>query len=102
MDSLIALGQAAPAIVLPDLDGVVHRSQDQRGRVTVVNFWSAECPWSERTDPIVLQATQEADADPCGHHAKADCDCAHGVAPETAKGTDGAPSDFVRNIWTSP
>lgn len=46
---------------------------------------------------------QEGAADPCGRHAQAGCDCALGdAAQKTARGGDAAPSDFVRNIWTSP
>lgn len=35
---------------LPDLQGKLHRLSDFRGRIVIVNFWSAECPHSERTD----------------------------------------------------
>ena len=35
---------------LPDLDGNLHRLSDYRGRIVIVNFWSCECPHSERTD----------------------------------------------------
>jgi len=27
-----------------------HRLSEQRGRVVILNFWSAECPWAERAD----------------------------------------------------
>jgi len=46
-------------------------------------------------------APNDASSDPCGHQAKAECDCAKGKAAKTAK-ADSAPSEFVRNIWTSP
>jgi peroxiredoxin len=41
-----------PALLfeLPDLQGQTHRLADQLGRVVVLNFWSAECPWCKRTD----------------------------------------------------
>ena len=50
MDALTRIGQAAPDFALPDLRGVVHHLSDQRGEILILNFWSAECPWSERAD----------------------------------------------------
>lgn len=44
------LNQPAPDFALPDLDGRLHRLSDERGRIAIVNFWSCECPHSERTD----------------------------------------------------
>jgi len=44
------LNQPAPDFELPDLDGNLHRLSDYRGRIVIVNFWSCECPHSERTD----------------------------------------------------
>ena len=44
------LNQAAPDFELPDLDGNLHRLHDHRGKIVIVNFWSCECPHSERTD----------------------------------------------------
>ncbi len=48
------VNQPAPDFELPDLDGVLHRLRDYRGRIVVVNFWSCECPHSERTDRAIL------------------------------------------------
>ena len=44
------LNQPAPEFTLPDLDGRIHMLSDYRGRIVIVNFWSAECPHSERVD----------------------------------------------------
>jgi len=44
------LNQPAPDFELPDLQGVYHKLSDFRGKIVIVNFWSAECPHSERTD----------------------------------------------------
>lgn len=63
MDPVIAPGIPAPEVDLRDLDGVRRRLHDQRGRLTVLNFWSAECPWSERADGAILSAVREANAD---------------------------------------
>lgn len=44
------LNQPASDFELPDLQGTPHKLSDYRGRIVIVNFWSAECPHSERTD----------------------------------------------------
>lgn len=44
------LNGPAPDFELPDLQGNLHRLSDYRGRIVIVNFWSCECPHSERTD----------------------------------------------------
>ena len=44
------LNQPAPDFELMDLQGTLHRLSQYRGRIVIVNFWSAECPHSERTD----------------------------------------------------
>jgi len=44
------LNQPAPDFELSDLQGNIHKLSDYRGRIVIVNFWSCECPHSERTD----------------------------------------------------
>jgi len=44
------LNHPTPDFELPDLQGSLHKLSDYRGRIVIVNFWSAECPHSERTD----------------------------------------------------
>jgi peroxiredoxin len=44
------INQPAPDFQLPDLQGVFHTLSDYHGRIVIVNFWSAECPHSERAD----------------------------------------------------
>jgi thiol-disulfide isomerase/thioredoxin len=56
MSTVPAINQPAPDFSLPDLLGVKHSLSDYRGQVVVVNFWSAECPWSERVDRELLAA----------------------------------------------
>lgn len=46
----IEANRPAPEFTLPDLDGRIHMLSDYRGRIVIVNFWSAECPHSERVD----------------------------------------------------
>lgn len=53
------LNAPAPDFLLPDLDGTPHRLSDYRGKIVVVNFWSAECGWSEQSDSA-LRNTSEA------------------------------------------
>lgn len=53
MDSIAAIGQIAPDFSLPDLDGKVHRLSEQRGMITVLNFWSANCPWAGVGDNLL-------------------------------------------------
>ena len=48
------LNRLAPDFELPDLDGHLQRLSDYRGRIVVVNFWSCECPHSERTDRTLM------------------------------------------------
>ncbi len=40
----------APDFSLADNHGRIHKLSEYRGQVVVLNFWSAECPWSERAD----------------------------------------------------
>ena len=44
------LHQPAPDFELPDIHGKPHKLSDYRGKIVIVNFWSCECPHSERTD----------------------------------------------------
>lgn len=53
-----ALNESAPDFELPDLSGGRLRLSGLLGRIVVLNFWSCECPHSERTDKAIqgLQA----------------------------------------------
>jgi peroxiredoxin len=59
MDPVIKTGTAAPNFALPDLDGIPHTLSDTRGTVTVLVFWSAECPWSARADKAIKKMRLE-------------------------------------------
>lgn len=48
------LNQLAPDFELPDLQGKFHKLSDYRGGIVIVNFWSAECPYSERADNLMM------------------------------------------------
>ena len=45
----------APDFELPDLQGNLHKLSDYCGKIVIVNFWSAECPHSERTDRVIVE-----------------------------------------------
>ncbi len=46
--------QLAPLFSLPDLKGITHSLADCRGKITILNFWSAECAWSARRDAELI------------------------------------------------
>jgi peroxiredoxin len=58
MTSKLTTGQPAPLFTLNDLNGQAVSLADLRGRILLLNFWSAECPWSERTDRSLADLTQ--------------------------------------------
>ena len=47
------IGQSAPDFELPDLNGQLHKLSEHRGRIVVLNFWSAQCPHAVRTDELI-------------------------------------------------
>ncbi len=53
MATLIELGQKIPEISSVDLHGERHSSHEVQGKILVLIFWSAECPWSERADKVL-------------------------------------------------
>jgi len=48
------INEPAPDFELPDLDGKCHRLRDDRGKIVIINFWSCDCPHSERTDRAIM------------------------------------------------
>lgn len=56
---LMQLNQPAPDFELPDLRGSSHQLSDYRGRIVIVDFWSAECPHSERTDQYLISLLEK-------------------------------------------
>jgi peroxiredoxin len=47
---LVEINKPAPDFELTSLHGELVRLRDLRGKIVVLNFWSCECPHSERTD----------------------------------------------------
>jgi peroxiredoxin len=52
-------GDPAPEFLLRDLDGHPHALSHYRGRLIVLNFWSAECEWSLRADEVLKSWREE-------------------------------------------
>ena len=50
----LKIGEPAPGFSLEDLEGQAHTVEEGRGRIVLLNFWSAECPHSERVDRALL------------------------------------------------
>jgi len=50
----LVYGETAPSFALPDLNGRMHSLTDYAGRVVIINFWSAECPWVAEADEQLL------------------------------------------------
>ena len=44
------LGRPTPNFSLNALDGTLHSLADYHGMITIINFWSAECPHAARVD----------------------------------------------------
>ncbi len=53
------LNAPVPDFVLPDTTGNIHRLGDYRGQIVVINFWSAECPWSARADMNLMASMNQ-------------------------------------------
>ncbi len=58
-NDFMQLNQPAPEFELPDLQGLPHKLSEDRGRIVIVNFWSAECPHSERTDRYLVSLLEQ-------------------------------------------
>jgi cytochrome c biogenesis protein CcmG, thiol:disulfide interchange protein DsbE len=58
------LGQNAPAVDLPTLDGARVRSADLAGKVVVVNFWNSWCIPCQEEHPALVEFFRRHAADP--------------------------------------
>ncbi|SRR6266508_2810947 len=57
------LNEPAPDFELADLHGTLRKLSDYRGRIVIVNFWSAECPHSERADRSTMACLVQWDGE---------------------------------------
>jgi peroxiredoxin len=55
----IQINDPAPDFELPDLQGRLHRLSDYHGKIIIINFWSCECPHSERTDKHIMSKFEQ-------------------------------------------
>jgi peroxiredoxin len=53
------INQPAPDFKLPDLQSDFHNLKEYRSRIVIVNFWSAECPHSERADRFMMACLEQ-------------------------------------------
>ena len=53
------LNQPAIDFELPDVEGKSHRLCEAREKIVIINFWSAECPHSARTDGLLLNLLEK-------------------------------------------
>jgi peroxiredoxin len=49
----LTTGLPAPQFELNDLEGNTVALHDFLGRIVLLNFWSAECPWARRVDQAI-------------------------------------------------
>lgn len=59
METTLQFGEKAPDFLLRDLNGHPHALSHYHGKVVVINFWSAECPWSSRSDEAIVDLRAE-------------------------------------------
>lgn len=52
---MAALNTPAPSFSLSDLSGVTHNLGEHLGRIVLLYFWSATCPWSVRADKEIAK-----------------------------------------------
>ena len=88
------LNQAAPDFELPDLQHKFHKLSDTRGKIVIVNFWSAECPHSERTDHALIHWLEKWNGDVALLSVAANC-CEYILTMEEAAKTRGIPIVLV-------
>ena len=59
MDRIINCGDKVEDFSLNDLKGRAHRISSYQGKLVIINFWSAECPWAKRFDETVLPMVEK-------------------------------------------
>ncbi|HAV77252.1 MAG TPA: hypothetical protein DCX53_07850 [Anaerolineae bacterium] len=57
------INKGAPDFELRDIQGNPHKLSDHRGKIVVVNFWSCECPHSERADKSIMKSLAKWNGD---------------------------------------
>jgi len=57
------INEQAPDFEITDLQGNKHTLKDYRGKIVIVNFWSCECPHSERADKQIIESLKKWNGD---------------------------------------
>ena len=60
---MVSINELAVDFELPDLHGKLHKLSDYHGKIVIINFWSVECPHSERTDRYLLSLLERWDGE---------------------------------------
>jgi peroxiredoxin len=60
---MVSINELSVDFELPNLQGKLHKLSDYRGKIVIINFWSVECPHSERTDRYVLSLLERWDGE---------------------------------------
>lgn len=53
-----AVGKPAPAFALTDIDGQTHTLSQYKGKIVVLEWFNANCPWSGKSSPRSVHVTQ--------------------------------------------
>lgn len=56
---VVKIGEPVPEFILKDSDGKTVKRTDYRGKILMIVFWSANCPFSKRYDPRVNQIVKD-------------------------------------------
>ncbi|MCJ7513512.1 MAG: redoxin domain-containing protein [Anaerolineales bacterium] len=59
MAAVTLVGERAPDFALRDLGGQLHPLGDTLGRITILVFWSADCPHVARLDAYLLDVARD-------------------------------------------
>jgi peroxiredoxin len=60
---MVSINELAVDFELPVLQGNLHKLSDYLGKIVIINFWSVECPHSERTDRDLLRLLERWDGE---------------------------------------
>ena len=58
---MVSINELSIDFELPDLQGKLHKLSDYHRKIVIINFWSVECPHSERTDRHLLSLLERWD-----------------------------------------
>lgn len=65
---LCAASESAPPFELTGIDGQPFRLSDYAGSIVVLDFWSAQCPWSQHYDAWLAGSQSQPAPQPTAAH----------------------------------